>query len=163
MKMIKPTEEAQTKLLLGSPRKHILPHPLKLLFDFRRIRVSFREFIFEPPAFNQVLFDLFFVAQTERDGTVNLFKAEGGVTCSDRLGCLSIHEFIKDEGERHTAPDEVEASLPSLNEFLHTRLTSTLSLFSLDKGGSLAFLVPPHSGSSPSSLIEVGGFRGSEQ
>ncbi len=120
MKTIKPTEEAPTKLLLGSSRKHLLPHPLKLFFDFRRIRVSSREFIFEPPAFSQVLFGLFFVAQIERDGTVNLFKAERGVMRSDRLGRFPIHEFINDEGERHTAPDEVKASLPSFNKFLHT-------------------------------------------
>ena len=130
---------------LASPRKHLLPHALKLFFDFRRIRVHSREFIFELPAFNQVLFGLFFIAQIERDGAVNLFKAESGVMSSDRLGCLSIHELINDEGERHTAPDEVEAPLPSFNKFFHTFVFS-LSKFALDARGSLAFLVPPRLG-----------------
>ena len=132
MKMITPTERALTTLLGSSPRKYLPPHPLELFFDFRRIRVRSREFIFEPSAFNEVLFGLFFVAQIEGEGAVNLFEAEGGVMCSDRLGCLSIKELINDEGERHTATDEVEASVPSLNKIFHTRPPLRLSTFSLN-------------------------------
>jgi len=147
----------------ASPRQHLPPHALKLLFDFGRSWVCPRIFVFHPPAFNQVFFNFLFVAQIERDCAVDLLKAERGVVRPDRFGGFPVLKLVNDEGERHTAPNEVEAPLSLLNKFLHTRLVSSLSLFSFGPRGSLAFLVPSRSGWSPSSLIEAGGFRGSKQ
>jgi hypothetical protein len=120
---------------LASSVTQLPPHTLKPLFDFGRIRMRSREFILKPPTVSPVFFGLGAVAEIEGDWAVNLFEAERGIVCSDRLRRFSILEFIKDESEWHAATDELEAPFPSFNKILHACATLSHYPFSLGVAG----------------------------
>jgi hypothetical protein len=82
--------------------------------------------VLNTPAFYQVFFDLFLVAQLKGDRSVDLLQAQSRVVRSDCLRQFAVLELMDDECQGHTAPDEVETAVPpSTNFFINT---STLSL-----------------------------------
>lgn len=79
------------------------------------------ESIFFDLAFRNVRFHIFLTSEVEGDRPINLLEAQHRIMRSNGLGGFPTLKFSDDVGQGNATSDQVEAIIPSFNEFLAHR------------------------------------------
>ncbi len=83
--------------------------------------------ILEALALRYVTVYCILMTQVERNCGINLLEAQRWIMRSDRLRGLAALVLPNQAGKRHTTPDKVEASIPTLNEIpIHSHVCLSL-------------------------------------
>jgi hypothetical protein len=80
--------------------------------------VALDKLLFDVAAFRHVLFNFFLIGQVESDCAEDLLQGQRREVRLDSLWRITILEVVDDDCQRHTAADEIETPMATLNVVL---------------------------------------------